>query len=110
MNTRLTANVYWYTCFPFLVLIRHLGILSKLFSFCAFATVDQGTEETPLVIRGSRDAVISAFSGDRSLMWDQKVVDIRHSWISLEVRCRDHFDLFPQIRHITDARLNDFAL
>ena len=55
-----------------------------LFS-CVLAAVEQGTEETPLVIRGGRDAVISAFSGNRTLMWDQKVVDIRHSWITLEV-------------------------
>ena len=42
-------------------------------------------EGNPLVIKGGRGAVISAFSGDRALMWDQKVVDIRHSWVTLEV-------------------------
>ena len=48
--------------------------------------LDQGTEEAPLVIKGGRAAVISAFTGNRTIMWDQKVVDIRHSWITLEVR------------------------
>ncbi|CAM9145891.1 unnamed protein product, partial [Laminaria digitata] len=47
-------------------------------------TMNAGTEGNPLVIKGGRGAVISAFSGDRMLMWDQKVVDIRHSWITLE--------------------------
>eukprot|EP00904_Undaria_pinnatifida_P005826 jgi/Undpi1/2373/HiC_scaffold_13.g05756.m3 len=47
-------------------------------------TMHAGEEGNPLVIKGTREAVISAFSGDRLLMWDQKVVDIRHSWITLE--------------------------
>ncbi|CAM9277288.1 unnamed protein product, partial [Laminaria digitata] len=47
-------------------------------------TLEQGTGSDPLVIKGSRDAVITAFSGDRNLMWNQKIVDIRHSWITLE--------------------------
>ncbi|CAM9741543.1 unnamed protein product, partial [Sphacelaria rigidula] len=42
-----------------------------------------GEDGNPLVFEGGRGAVISAFSGDRSLMWSQKVVDIRHSWITL---------------------------
>lgn len=49
-------------------------------------TMAHGEEGSPLVIEGGPGAVISAFSGDRSLMWSQKVVDIRHSWITLRVR------------------------
>lgn len=46
-------------------------------------TVVAGEEGNPLVIEGGPGAVISAFSGDRDLMWSQKVVDVRHSWITL---------------------------
>lgn len=56
------------------------------FLFTFLRALDQGEEGNPLVIKGTREAVISAFSGDRLLMWDQKVVDIRHSWITLEVK------------------------
>lgn len=54
-------------------------------------TMNAGEEGSPLVIEGSRGAVINYFSGDKSLMWSQKVVDIRHSWITLRVskRARD---------------------
>ncbi|CAM9262723.1 unnamed protein product [Pylaiella littoralis] len=46
-------------------------------------TMHAGEEGKPLVIEGGRGAVINYFSGDRSLMWSQKVVDVRHSWITL---------------------------
>ena len=49
-------------------------------------TMKAGEDGNPLVIEGGRGAVINYFSGDRSLMWSQKVVDIRHSWITLRVR------------------------
>lgn len=48
-------------------------------------TMAAGEEDSPLVIKGSRDAVITAFSGDKDMMWSQKVVDVRHSWITLQV-------------------------
>eukprot|EP00752_Nemacystus_decipiens_P009246 g8259.t1 len=46
-------------------------------------TMNAGEEGNPLVIEGGRGAVINYFSGDKSIMWSQKVVDIRHSWITL---------------------------
>lgn len=49
-------------------------------------TMAHGEDGNPLVIEGGPGAIISAFSGDRSLMWSQKVVDIRHSWTTLRVR------------------------
>lgn len=70
--------------------------------FLRYLTIflEQGTERDPLVIKGSRDAVISAFSGDRNLMWNQKVVDIRHSWITLEVKSASLlFGFIPPIGH-----------
>lgn len=51
-------------------------------------TMNAGEEGNPLVIEGGKGAVINYFSGDRSLMWSQKVVDIRHSWITLRVSKR----------------------
>lgn len=51
-------------------------------------TMKAGEDGNPLVIEGGRGAVINYFSGDRSIMWSQKVVDIRHSWITLRVRCQ----------------------
>ena len=51
-------------------------------------TMNAGEEGRPLVIEGGRGAVINYFSGDKSLMWSQKVVDIRHSWITLRVSVR----------------------
>ena len=60
--------------------------MTEFVGCCVLTTLDKGTEQTPLVIKGGRGEVISAFTGDRTLMWDQKVVDIRHSWITLEVR------------------------
>ncbi|CBN76912.1 EsV-1-164 [Ectocarpus siliculosus] len=47
-------------------------------------TMNAGVEGNPLVITGGRGAIINYFSGDRSLMWSQKVVDIRHSYVTLE--------------------------
>lgn len=52
-------------------------------------TMNAGEDGNPLVIEGGRGAVINYFSGDKSLMWSQKVVDIRHSWITLRVSKRD---------------------
>lgn len=49
-------------------------------------TQHPGEEGNPLVIEGGRGAVINDFSGDKSIMWSQKVVDIKHSWITLRVR------------------------
>ncbi|CAM9834424.1 unnamed protein product, partial [Ectocarpus fasciculatus] len=46
-------------------------------------TMNAGMEGSPLVIEGGRDAVINNFTGDRDVMWSQKVVDIRHSWVTL---------------------------
>eukprot|EP00903_Cladosiphon_okamuranus_P016219 g14966.t1 len=46
-------------------------------------TMHAGEDGNPLVIEGGRGAVINYFSGDKSLMWSQKVVDVRHSWITL---------------------------
>ncbi|CAM9261415.1 unnamed protein product [Pylaiella littoralis] len=46
-------------------------------------TMHAGENGNPLLIEGGKGAVINYFSGDRSLMWSQKVVDIRHSWITL---------------------------
>lgn len=51
-------------------------------------TMRAGEEGNPLVIEGGRGAVINYFSGDRSIMWSQKVVDVRHSWITLRVSKR----------------------
>ena len=49
-------------------------------------TTQGGEEGSPLTIEGGRGAVINYFSGDKSIMWSQKVVDIKHSWITLRVR------------------------
>ena len=68
---------------------------------CSLTALHQGTEGSPLVIKGGRGAVISAFSGDRALMWDQKVVDIRHSWVTLEVS-----DRYSPFEHRNNTRFN----
>ena len=52
-------------------------------------TTQGGEEGNPLTIEGGRGAVINYFSGDKSIMWSQKVVDIKHSWITLRVRIID---------------------
>ncbi|CAM9972501.1 unnamed protein product, partial [Ectocarpus sp. 13 AM-2016] len=52
-------------------------------------TMNAGVEGNPLVIEGGRGAVINYFTGDKSMMWSQKVVDIRHSWVTLRVRGKD---------------------
>ena len=49
-------------------------------------TLRGGEEGSPLTIEGGRGAVVNYFSGDKSVMWSQKVVDIKHSWITLKVR------------------------
>ncbi len=49
-------------------------------------TQRDGYEGSPITIKGGRGAVINDFSGDKSIMWSQKVVDIQHSWITLTVR------------------------
>lgn len=49
-------------------------------------TMNPGTEGSPILIVGGKGAVINDFTGDRSLPWSQKVVDIRHPWITLRVR------------------------
>ena len=52
-------------------------------------TKRSGEYGSPLTIEGGRGAVINYFSGDQSVMWSQKVVDIKHSWITLRVRGRE---------------------
>ncbi|CBN76927.1 FirrV-1-B30 precursor [Ectocarpus siliculosus] len=64
-------------------------------------TMKAGVEGNPLVIEGGRDAVVNYYTGDKSIMWSQKVVDIRHSWVTLrgftidgQIDDADHEDSF----------------
>ncbi|CAN0453333.1 unnamed protein product, partial [Scytosiphon promiscuus] len=60
-----------------------ISLLDGLYDSEAIVTMKGGEEGNPLVIEGGKGAVLNYFTGDRSLMWSQKVVDIRHSWVTL---------------------------
>lgn len=49
-------------------------------------TVRDGMEGSPITITGGPGAIINGYTGNRLLMWDQKVADIRNSWTTLNVR------------------------
>ncbi|CAN0136813.1 unnamed protein product [Pylaiella littoralis] len=46
-------------------------------------TVRDGMEGSPITITGGPGAIINGYTGNRLLMWDQKVADIRNSWTTL---------------------------